>query len=135
MGGLPDEGTFDWLDKFLEDKPDLVELSDRKIVDWALKSGVVRPSSAVTMATNLGKNSNDKPDFCYGIAALDDCSVRKVIANMASLAPRNYVVMEVKSNLVSDERASLLSQFPADKYKRIAHVVMGEPAKAFKNEV
>merc|ERR1711879_504718 len=33
--GLPDEGTFDWLDQFLEKNPQYTELSDRKIIEWA----------------------------------------------------------------------------------------------------
>merc|ERR1711972_472496 len=40
--------------------------------------------------------------------------------------------MEVKSNLVKDERAALLNRFPSDTFKKIAHVQLGEPDKAFK---
>merc|ERR1712084_40293 len=52
--GLPDEGTFDWLDSFLQEHPEYVELSDRRIVEWAEKSGLQRWPSAAW------KNSNDK---------------------------------------------------------------------------
>lgn len=38
--GLPDQGYFDWVDLFLEKNPDYIELSDRKIAEWAVKSGV-----------------------------------------------------------------------------------------------
>ena len=34
--GLPDTGYFDWVDKFLVDNPDFVELSDRKMLATAL---------------------------------------------------------------------------------------------------
>merc|ERR1712039_948696 len=37
---FPDEGTFDWLDDFLEKNPKYVELSERKLIDWAAKSGM-----------------------------------------------------------------------------------------------
>ena len=30
--GLPDTGYFDWVDKFLTENPDFVELSDRQIL-------------------------------------------------------------------------------------------------------
>ena len=30
--GLPDTGYFDWVDKFLAENPEFVELSDRKIL-------------------------------------------------------------------------------------------------------
>lgn len=35
--GVPDEGTFEWLEGFLAANPQYVELSDRKIVAWAKK--------------------------------------------------------------------------------------------------
>merc|ERR1719218_258215 len=38
--GFPDEGTFDWLDSWLEKHPGHVELSDRKILQWAHASGL-----------------------------------------------------------------------------------------------
>merc|ERR1711879_1123015 len=59
--GLPDEGTFDWLDQFLEKNPQYTELSDRKIIEWANKSGVARP------VPTSSKNSRDKPDINFGI--------------------------------------------------------------------
>eukprot|EP00971_Amphidinium_carterae_P229262 4548351-Amphidinium_carterae.1 len=40
--GLPDEGVFDWVNKFLEAHPDHLELSDRAVIDWALLSGCYR---------------------------------------------------------------------------------------------
>jgi hypothetical protein len=35
--GIPDEGTFEWLDSFLASNPQYVELSERKIIAWAKK--------------------------------------------------------------------------------------------------
>ncbi|CAK9081371.1 Heterogeneous nuclear ribonucleoprotein U-like protein 1 (Adenovirus early region 1B-associated protein 5) (E1B-55 kDa-associated protein 5) (E1B-AP5), partial [Durusdinium trenchii] len=40
--GLPDEGTFDWVDQFLSKNRNYTELSDRAILDWAKKSGLQR---------------------------------------------------------------------------------------------
>merc|ERR1711972_121109 len=57
-----------------------------------------------------------------------------VIANMTHLMPRNYVVMEVKANLVEAERAENLKRFPASKFKRSAYVAIGEPNKEFKDK-
>merc|ERR1711920_1201904 len=51
---------------------------------------------------------------------------------IAPLQGRNYVVMEVKGNLVKDERRPLLDRFTASTFKKIAHVVVGEPPVEFK---
>jgi len=124
---FPDEGTFDWLDAFLAKNPDYVELSDRKILEWATSSGVMKgPKVAGSQA------SNDKPLFNFGLPALDDFSVQRVLQNVTSVIPRNYVVMEVKSNLIQAERQEVLKRFSPALFKRVAHVVMGEPNDEFK---
>ena len=82
------EGTFDWVDGFLKKNPGYVELSDRKILDWAASSGVWKPK------TTGWKNSNDKPEFNFGLPSMDDLSVRRLINNIAPVVPRNYLVME-----------------------------------------
>merc|ERR1719203_1827466 len=94
---MPDEGTFDWLDMFLEKEKakNFIELSDRKILDWAQKSGIWKAKGYA----NPG--CNDKPDMNFQIRELDDCSMRKAIFTVAPLQKRNYVVMEVKSNLIA----------------------------------
>jgi len=131
---FPDQGTFEWLDGFLASNPQYVELSDRKILDWALKSGLARPVASINAATVQGKSSNDKPSFCFGVQPLDDLSLRHIIASVAPLVPRHYVVMEVKENLVAVDRAENLKRFPAAQYNRKAIVVMGKPAKAFQDK-
>merc|ERR1712187_995657 len=40
---------------------------------------------------------------------------------------RHYVVMEVNENLVPADRATSLKRFNLPHFKRIAHVVMGDP--------
>merc|ERR1712194_868412 len=54
--GLPDTGYFDWVDQYLAKHPELVELSDRKMQEWAHKSGL----GQVNRGAKTG-GSNDKP--------------------------------------------------------------------------
>ncbi|CAE7381523.1 ASPH [Symbiodinium pilosum] len=122
---VPDEGTFDWLDDFLTKNPSYVELSDRKIQDWAASSGLPRPRI-------MGGACADKPSFSYNLPSMEDGSVQRVIKAMAPMVPRNYVVMEVKSNLVKEERQELLQRFSSPHFKKTALVVMGEPSEEFK---
>jgi len=119
--GLPDEGTFEWLDMFLEKNPQHFELSDRKIVDWARQSGlqVATPSCLDRPGLNFGQNADDR-------------AVRRLLGNIAALQRRNYVVMEVKSGLLKEERPALVSKFPSHVFKRFAQVVVGEPPADFK---
>jgi len=62
--GFPDEGTFEWLDGFLAENPDYVELSDRKILQWAASSGLWKPRAGGLKA------SNDKPEFSFGLTGM-----------------------------------------------------------------
>jgi len=124
--GLPDEGTFDWLDRFLQKNPHYTEISDRTILRWAERSGLWRPHP------NNWKNSNDKPEMNFGIPMMDDSSVRRVLNSVIATQPRNYIVMEVKSNLIKEERQELMKRFFAPCYKKVAMVVMGEPTDDFK---
>jgi hypothetical protein len=127
--GIPDEGTFPWLESFLSKNPGFVELSDRKIVEWAQKSGLWKPKGSTW------KSSNDRPEFNFGIQALDDLSPRKVIQIVAPLVPRDYVVMEVRSNLMPELRKEHLKRFHKKHYRRIAKVVMGDPDEDFLKQV
>merc|ERR1712129_457708 len=109
--------------------PNFVELSDRKIMEWAGASGLFKPKS-----TGF-KNSNDKPEFNYGLTAMDDLSCRKVLQAIAPLVPRNYVVMEVKENLTADDRTAAVKRFSHPMYKKVAAIVMGEPNDEYKKVV
>merc|ERR1712176_473255 len=95
--------------------------------DWAKKSGVTQKTS------NGG--SNDKPQMNLGVQGLDDLSASRIIKTVAPLVPRHYVVMEVKNNLVEADRAANLKAFPSRHFKKVAHVVMGEPSTAHKDLV
>jgi len=126
--GVPDEGTFVWLDTFLEKNPQYVELSDRKILKWANASGL----TSNNQDRNQKSASLDKPAFNFGIREMDDFSVRKVLSAIAPVVPRNYLIMEVKSNFVAAEREEVLKKFNYPCYKRTAKVIMGEPSKEYK---
>jgi len=125
--GLPEQGYFDWVDAFLEKHPDYVELSDRKILDWASKSGLWRPKSQ--------GHSNDKPDMKFGIQNMDDMSVKRILTHIAPTACRNFIVPELKANLLADERKESLAKFALPEFKRTAAVVLGEPTAEFKAKV
>merc|ERR1712187_1016183 len=76
--------------------------------------------------------SNDKPEFNFGIPGMDDLSVQRVIRTVAPLVPRNYVLMEVKENLVAADRAKALQRFAPSTFKRSASVQMGEPSVEYR---
>merc|ERR1712085_87769 len=78
------------------------------------------------------KTSNDKPEFNFGLQGMDDFSIQRVLRAVAPVVPRNYVVMEVKSNLIAEERKEVVRRFSAKMFKTTAHVVMGEPNEEFK---
>eukprot|EP00442_Polarella_glacialis_P001634 CAMPEP_0115120122 /NCGR_PEP_ID=MMETSP0227-20121206/45498_1 /TAXON_ID=89957 /ORGANISM="Polarella glacialis, Strain CCMP 1383" /LENGTH=934 /DNA_ID=CAMNT_0002521721 /DNA_START=70 /DNA_END=2874 /DNA_ORIENTATION=+ len=127
---LPDEGSFDWLDMWLEQNPDFTELSDRKILEWAEKSGVVRQKGYTW------RTSNDKPEMNnFGISQLDDQSIKKMLRTIASSHKRNFVVMELRGNLLAASRKELLSAFTAPHFKPVAQVVMGDAPADFKKMV
>merc|ERR1712194_811269 len=124
--GFPNEGTFDWLDGFLEQNPHFVELSDRMIHDWCRKSGLGNSKTAT---------NKDRPEYGYGFNGVDDQSIRRAIFAAAPFVPRNYVVMEVKKNLVEADRKENLQRFNLPHFRKVAHVVMGEPKADFKEKV
>eukprot|EP00927_Polykrikos_kofoidii_P067127 TRINITY_DN6263_c4_g1_i1.p1 TRINITY_DN6263_c4_g1~~TRINITY_DN6263_c4_g1_i1.p1 ORF type:complete len:953 (+),score=221.58 TRINITY_DN6263_c4_g1_i1:66-2861(+) len=123
---LPDEGTFDWLDHFLEQHREYTELSDRAIVAWAEKSGLVSKSPS---------QSNDKPEFKYGLPFMDDFSVRRVLQTVAPLHKRNYIVMEVRASLLKEERKRLIEAWDVHGFRTTALVMVGEPPSSMRTFV
>ncbi|CAE7700927.1 HNRNPUL1 [Symbiodinium sp. CCMP2592] len=119
---LPDQGGFDWLDSFKKKNPKYTEISDRMLLDWAEKSGIYAPK---------GVGSNDKPDLRFGIPEMDDMSIRRMIQSIAPLQKRNYIVMEVRGNLIKETRADALSTYFDSCYKKVAKVVVGDASKDF----
>merc|ERR1712003_68406 len=62
---------------------------------------------------------------------LNDGSLKRAVYAAAPHFARHYVVMEVKENLVPADRALSLKRFNLPHFKRIAHVVMGDPKGEF----
>eukprot|EP00931_Biecheleriopsis_adriatica_P085223 TRINITY_DN5953_c0_g1_i1.p1 TRINITY_DN5953_c0_g1~~TRINITY_DN5953_c0_g1_i1.p1 ORF type:complete len:943 (-),score=265.24 TRINITY_DN5953_c0_g1_i1:43-2871(-) len=122
---VPDEGGFDWLDIFLASHPH-TEISDRAILNWCEKSGINRPKGYSAAA----RTSNDKPEIGIGITALDDLSVQRTLQTIAPLQKRHYVVMEVRGNLLQEDRRRMAERWAG--FKRIAMVVVGNPPSSFK---
>eukprot|EP00441_Pelagodinium_beii_P040988 CAMPEP_0197629616 /NCGR_PEP_ID=MMETSP1338-20131121/7393_1 /TAXON_ID=43686 ORGANISM="Pelagodinium beii, Strain RCC1491" /NCGR_SAMPLE_ID=MMETSP1338 /ASSEMBLY_ACC=CAM_ASM_000754 /LENGTH=900 /DNA_ID=CAMNT_0043200683 /DNA_START=25 /DNA_END=2727 /DNA_ORIENTATION=+ len=123
---LPDEGGFDWLDDFLAQNPSYTELSDRALLHWCEKSGLTRPKGY----SPLARASNDKPEMGMGIAVIDDLSVRRVLNGVAPIQKRNFVIMEVRGNLLKEERRELTARWQG--FRRVATVFVGEPPESFK---
>merc|ERR1712190_462219 len=63
---------------------------------------------------------------------MGDGSIQRTLHTIAPLQKRNYVVMEVKANLLKDERSRLLSKFAPSAFKRTAAVMMGDPPHEMK---
>jgi len=124
--GLPDAGYFDWVDHFLEQNPGFTELSDRKILEWATKSGLPR--------SRVGP-SEDKPDVKFNIPGADDSAVKKLLGHIAPVSGKSFVVPELKANLTAADRKLLLQRFPASDFKRVAMVILGEPTSEHKERV
>jgi len=127
--GLPDEGTFDWVDQFLAKNKNYTELSDRAILDWASKSGLQRQGGYAK------RTCNDKPEMSFGLTLMDDYSVSKVLKVVAKTLPRNFIVAEVKNNLLPEQRQKTLASFPSHCYKKVVQVMVGQPPADFKKYV
>eukprot|EP00747_Dinoflagellata_sp_TGD_P211604 gnl/TRDRNA2_/TRDRNA2_84821_c0_seq1.p1 gnl/TRDRNA2_/TRDRNA2_84821_c0~~gnl/TRDRNA2_/TRDRNA2_84821_c0_seq1.p1 ORF type:complete len:810 (-),score=228.23 gnl/TRDRNA2_/TRDRNA2_84821_c0_seq1:96-2525(-) len=124
--GLPDEGVFDWADDFLKKNPSYTELSDRSVLSWLQKSGAAQ--------AQFKRMSNDRTEAKTGIQGIDDGSLRNTILALAPTLDRNYLVLELKSNLLEAERKSSLQHF-GDKFKKQAMVMVGEPSSDYKKSI
>merc|ERR1712039_386776 len=99
---------------FLEKHPQYTELSERKILEWALRSGLWRPKS------HSYKASNDRPDMNFGIPHIDQGNVKNLLYAAASVQSRHLVVMEVRGNLIKQERIEALKKFRLAHFKKVA---------------
>merc|ERR1712039_395595 len=55
-----------------------------------------------------------------------------VLKALVPALDRNFVVMEVKRNLLAEERKKALAAFPGHSFRRVCQVRMGEPDEEFK---
>merc|ERR1711904_343893 len=70
----------------------------------------------------------------FGIREFDDESgLSRMIKFVAPMLQKKYVVMEVRKNLLANERKTLLEYFPG--FKKTALIVMGEPPKEYKAKI
>merc|ERR1711972_537510 len=95
---------------------------------WGLNSGLWRKNGSDVAY-------NDDPSLGFGIKDVDGGTVSQMIQVVTPIQKRNYVAMQVKKNLIADERQKVLEQFDPAEFKRVAVVVMGEPPAAFKAKV
>lgn len=61
--------------------------------------------------------------------------MQRVMGIIAPMQQRNYVIAELKSNLVAAERAQVLERFPGTDFSKKAVVVVGEPKADYKAHV
>merc|ERR1712187_611921 len=81
------------------------------------------------------RESNDKHDMNFGIQSIDDGSVGRVIRSIAPVQNRSYIYVEIKSNLIKEDRKALLTKFPSAMFKKVALVSVGEPSLEFRKKV
>eukprot|EP00913_Durusdinium_trenchii_P030120 g28222.t1 len=109
---LPDEGTFDAVDLFLQQHPEYTELSDRMILEWCEKSGIQRSRGYQWRPLAL-------------VTELDNFSIRRALRSIAPAQKRIGVV-----NSAAGKDLELLSRFAG--FKKIAQVLVGDPTSEFK---
>merc|ERR1712106_1204280 len=73
------------------------------------------------------------PDMNFGIPLLDDLSVRKLLEVIAPTLDRNFLVMELKNNIMSETRQAAIARF--SDFKKVAVVAMGEPSADYTAKV
>mmetsp|Transcript_64912 Transcript_64912/g.186776 ORF Transcript_64912/g.186776 Transcript_64912/m.186776 type:complete len:595 (+) Transcript_64912:102-1886(+) len=117
---LPDNGTFHWCDWFLSQNPHYTEISDRRIIDWAVRSGIWRPRSP------QARLCNDRPDLNLGLPSLEDGSAKRTLITAAATQRRDIVIMEVRGNLMKTDRMLALRPFKMPHFRRLAWVMAGQ---------
>lgn len=122
--GLPEQGFFDFVDGFLAENPSVLELSERKVCDWAIQSGLRKTSEGA---------SRDKLNAKFGVPEIDDGSVKKMLQHTAPPLRRSCIIPELKANWSAPTRKLALKHFVG--YKKVALVVVGEPNEEYKTRV
>jgi hypothetical protein len=116
--GLPNEGTFDFLDCSFYPKSKLAytEISDRAIIKQMIASG-------------LRGYTNDPRSF--KVSEFDSGKMMKAFKLLASTSKKNMVLMSVKNNLLQSERTADVKLFNAPWFVTKAVVAMGPPPTDF----
>jgi hypothetical protein len=114
--GMPNEGTFDFLDCSFYPKAKLTytELSDRALVKQMLESGL------------RGFQSDPRS---FKVSEFDSGKMMRAFKLIASASKKHIVIMSVKNNLLQQERVADLKLFHAPWFVTKAVVAMG-PAPA-----
>mmetsp|Transcript_63019 Transcript_63019/g.114517 ORF Transcript_63019/g.114517 Transcript_63019/m.114517 type:complete len:747 (+) Transcript_63019:15-2255(+) len=131
--GLPDEGIWKWIDRFLEDHKDYYELSRKIILQWAARSGVwvkAEGSHGHDGQRNGNLNSQEHQPL-----QLDEAKIPELVEAFSPLGLRNFLVSEVIENLTAAGRKAALDRFSSTEYRKIAIVVIGEPSEAYKEKM
>jgi len=61
--------------------------------------------------------------------------IKNLLMEVAVMSPRNFVVMEVRGNLLKDERDKAVAKFKNGPFKTVAEVIVSEPPPSFKKIV
>merc|ERR1711879_267459 len=121
--GIPDEGTYDLLDDFLAANPGkYTEISARAVNAWVQMSG---------HAGRTPRGTNDHPELGLNIHGIDDLSIMKQLRILAASQRRNYVIMDVKANLLAASRKEIVNLFSATHFQVFANVSVGAPSAEF----
>merc|ERR1712050_727367 len=68
----------------------------------------------------------------FGINNLDKKTIKQFLYAIASMQSRHFVVMEVRDNLVKEDRKETMGKFRLPNFKKVAQVMVGEPKEDFK---
>jgi len=146
---LPEEGYFEYVDRFLERHPEYFEISERQFYNWCLKSGVTElgkykqkyggryrgGAKVLDSIADGGKRSLNNPYLNFGLPSLDAKEARPVLKTIMEMTRRNYIVVDARANWIVEEREKSLKRFFGPNYNVIAKVAVGEPSDDHKEWV
>merc|ERR1712217_280492 len=86
------------------------------------------------MGTPGAVKCNEHPDIYFTLETIDKGHLLRRMRAVAAMQRRNYVLMDVRDNLIAESREELLKPFSSDAFKKIAHVQLGEGNAEFKKK-
>merc|ERR1712157_587067 len=69
----------------------------------------------------------------FDIPLMDDGSVQRILNAVAPSMQRNYIIPELKANIIAEDRKKCLATFRRPYFTRKAKVLMGEPNADYKS--